>query len=48
MTKHKTDTREEWLAEQLELLNGEKELTRRSDEQALRSQELTWAWIEGK
>ena len=32
MTKHKTGTREEWLAARLELLKAEKELTRRSDE----------------
>jgi predicted dithiol-disulfide oxidoreductase (DUF899 family) len=32
MRKHKTGTREEWLAERLELLTAEKELTRRSDE----------------
>jgi hypothetical protein len=30
MTKHKTGTREEWLAARLELLQAEKELTRRS------------------
>jgi predicted enzyme related to lactoylglutathione lyase len=34
MTKHKTGTREEWLAARLELLKDEKELTRRSDEVA--------------
>jgi hypothetical protein len=32
MTKHKTGTREEWLAARLGLLKEEKELTRRSDE----------------
>ncbi len=32
MTKHMTGTREEWLAARLELLEAEKELTRRSDE----------------
>jgi len=32
MTKHKTGTREEWLAARLELLEAEKDLTRRSDE----------------
>ena len=32
MTSHKTGTREEWLAARLELLEAEKELTRRSDE----------------
>jgi Bacterial protein of unknown function (DUF899) len=31
-TNHKTGTREEWLAAQRELLEAEKELTRRSDE----------------
>src|SRR5918995_841305 len=39
MTKHKTGTREEWLAARLGLLKEEKELTRRSDELA-RRQEL--------
>ena len=32
MTKHKTGTRQEWLAARLELLAAEKELTRRSDD----------------
>jgi predicted dithiol-disulfide oxidoreductase (DUF899 family) len=32
MTKHKTGTREQWLAARLELLRAEKELTRHSDE----------------
>jgi hypothetical protein len=36
MTNHKTGTREEWLAAQRELLEAEKELTRRSDELAWR------------
>jgi predicted dithiol-disulfide oxidoreductase (DUF899 family) len=31
MTDHKIGTREEWLADRLELLKAEKELTRRSD-----------------
>ena len=39
MTKHKTGTHEEWLAQRLDLLKAEKELTRRSDELALRRQE---------
>ena len=30
MTDHKVGTREEWLAERLELLKAEKELTRRN------------------
>jgi hypothetical protein len=34
MTEHKTGTREEWLAGRLELLEAEKELTRRGDELA--------------
>ena len=34
MTKHRTGTRKEWLAARLELLEAEKELTRRSDELA--------------
>jgi predicted dithiol-disulfide oxidoreductase (DUF899 family) len=46
MTKHKTGTREEWLAARLELLKAEKELTRRSDELARRRQELPWVKID--
>src|SRR5438093_1710455 len=46
MTKHKTGTREQWLAERLELLEAEKELTRRSDELARRRQELPWVRID--
>jgi len=34
MTQQKTGTREEWLAARLELLEAEKQLTRRSDELA--------------
>ena len=40
MTKHRTGTPEEWLAARLELLNQEKELTRRSDDLARMRQEL--------
>ena len=40
MTKHMTGTREQWLAARLELLNAEKELTRRSDELARQRQGL--------
>jgi predicted dithiol-disulfide oxidoreductase (DUF899 family) len=40
MVDHKTGTREEWLAAQLELLEAEKALTRRSDELARQRQEL--------
>ena len=42
MTKHKTGTRNEWLAARLELLEAEKDLTRRADELAQRRQELPW------
>jgi predicted dithiol-disulfide oxidoreductase (DUF899 family) len=45
MTSHKTGTREEWLAARLELLDAEKELTRRSDEVARRRQELPWVQV---
>jgi predicted dithiol-disulfide oxidoreductase (DUF899 family) len=46
MKKHKTGTREEWLAARLGLLNDEKELTRLSDELAQRRQELPWVRID--
>jgi predicted dithiol-disulfide oxidoreductase (DUF899 family) len=46
MAKHKTGTREEWLAARLPLLEAEKELTRRSDELAKRRQELPWVRID--
>ena len=46
MTHRKTGTREEWLKARLELLNAEKELTRRSDELALWRQELPWVRID--
>ena len=46
MTTHKTSTREEWLAARLDLLKGEKELTRRSDEVARQRQELPWVRID--
>src|SRR5881409_1177803 len=46
MTKHKTGTREQWLAARLELLEAEKELTHRSDELARRRQELPWVRID--
>src|SRR5436309_483347 len=48
MTKHKTGTREQWLAARRELLKAEKELTRRSDELARRRQELPWVRIDKK
>src|SRR6266511_1965879 len=46
MTGHTTGTREEWLAARLELLEAEKELTRRSDELAQQRQQLPWVRIE--
>jgi len=48
MTKHKTGTREEWLAARLELLNAEKEYTRRGDELARQRQALPRVRIEEK
>lgn len=47
-TKHAVGTREEWLAARLKLLKEEKELTRRSDELALKRQELPWVRVEKK
>jgi predicted dithiol-disulfide oxidoreductase (DUF899 family) len=46
MAKHLTGTREQWLAARLELLEAEKELTRRSDELARRRQGLPWVRID--
>ena len=46
MTNHPTGTREQWLAARLELLEAEKELTRRSDELAQRRQALPWVRID--
>jgi predicted dithiol-disulfide oxidoreductase (DUF899 family) len=46
MTKHLTGTRKEWLAARLDLLEAEKELTRRSDELVQRRQALPWVRIE--
>src|SRR5205085_8736805 len=46
MTTHTTGTREQWLAARLDLLNAEKELTRRSDEVARTRQELPWVRID--
>jgi predicted dithiol-disulfide oxidoreductase (DUF899 family) len=46
MTDHTTGTREEWLAARLELLEAEKELTRRSDELAQQRQHLLWVRLE--
>jgi predicted dithiol-disulfide oxidoreductase (DUF899 family) len=46
MTSHKTGTPEEWLAARLDLLQAEKDLTRRSDELAQRRRELPWVRID--
>jgi len=46
MTSHKTGTREEWLAARLELLEAEKELTRRGDDVSRRRQELPWVRVD--
>src|SRR5688572_29769713 len=46
MTTHRTGTREEWLAARLELLDAEKELTRRSDELDRQRQELPWVRLD--
>jgi predicted dithiol-disulfide oxidoreductase (DUF899 family) len=46
MTDHKTGTRKEWLAARLELLEAEKDLTRRSDALARWRQELPWVRID--
>ena len=46
MTTHITGRREEWLAARFELLEAEKELTRRSDELAQLRQELPWVTID--
>ena len=43
-SSHATGTREEWLAARLELLEAEKELTRRSDELARRRQIRICNW----
>jgi predicted dithiol-disulfide oxidoreductase (DUF899 family) len=46
MPTHKTGTRKEWLTARLELLQAEKEHTRRGDELAQRRQELPWVRID--
>jgi len=46
MMHHRTGTREEWLAARLELLDAEKELTRRNDDLAQQRQQLPWVRIE--
>ncbi len=46
MTTHTTGTHEEWLAARLELLDAEKDLTRRSDQVAQQRQRLPWVRID--
>ena len=46
MIDHKIGTRQEWLAARLELLDAEKEFTRRSDELARQRQQLPWVRID--
>jgi len=46
VTDHKIGTREEWLAARLELLQAEKEITRRGDQLARQRQELPWLLID--
>jgi predicted dithiol-disulfide oxidoreductase (DUF899 family) len=46
MTTHTTASGEQWLAARLELLEAEKELTRRSDAVARQRQELPWIPVE--
>ncbi|MFO1049784.1 MAG: DUF899 domain-containing protein [Geminicoccaceae bacterium] len=45
-TSHPTATRDEWLTARLDLLEAEKELTRRSDELARRRQALPWIRVD--
>ena len=45
-TRHKTGTREEWLKARLDLLEAEKDLTRRSDELAKQRQSLPWVRVD--
>lgn len=46
MTTHMTGTRKEWLAARADLLEAEKDLTRRSDAVAGQRQELPWVRID--
>src|SRR5580693_6908959 len=46
MTEHKTGTREQWLAARLQLLQAEKELTRRGDDLARQRRELPWVRLD--
>jgi predicted dithiol-disulfide oxidoreductase (DUF899 family) len=46
MTKHKTGTREEWLAARLKLLKEEKALTHRGDEVTRMRMDLPWVRVD--
>src|ERR1043165_8638834 len=46
LLKHMPGTGKEWLTARLELLEAEKDLTRRSDELARRRQELPWVRVD--
>ena len=46
MTDHTTGTRDQWLAARRELLEAEKDLTRRGDELTQQRQQLPWVRIE--
>jgi predicted dithiol-disulfide oxidoreductase (DUF899 family) len=46
MTEHRVGTRDEWLRARLELLDAEKDLTRRNDDLAKRRRELPWVPID--
>ena len=46
MVDHKIGTREEWLSARGELLDAEKDFTRRGDALARRRQELPWVRID--
>jgi len=46
LTEHKTGSREDWLAARRELLDAEKEHTRRGDELARQRQRLPWVRID--
>jgi predicted dithiol-disulfide oxidoreductase (DUF899 family) len=45
-TTHPVASRDEWLKARIDLLKDEKELTRRSDELALRRRELPWVRVD--
>jgi predicted dithiol-disulfide oxidoreductase (DUF899 family) len=46
MTTHRVGTRDEWLKARLNLLQAEKELTRRGDELTLQRQQLPWVRVD--